>query len=209
MRALIAAVCGLMIVTGCKRAKVEDQPNASATAQASRKPSRPAPLDKWEEFRFGMSFDNAITAASGVEWDAEDFQKCRNEIPVKGCSLSADPARSYRPTFAGMELLPTLEFNEDAQLTDVELRRIYGAGVTPKQCEAMHARLLDYLTTKYGQGQVNEGGLVMRSPGGNIYHRSEQVNPVMVAGIEDFRTATDGSNISLLTTFTAGSPYSE
>jgi len=161
-----------------------------------------------------MSFDDAITAARGIEWDAESFHKCRNEIPVKGCSLAADLERSYRPSFAGMALVPTLDFNEDGKLTDLRIGRIYKAGVTAAQCEAMHGRLLDKLTSMFGQRSYEPKGadkamLVRRSPGGNSYHRSKSVTPVMVAGIEDFRTATDGSKISLLTTFTAGSEYAD
>lgn len=161
-----------------------------------------------------MSFDDAITAAPGIQWDAEDFQKCRNEIPVKGCSLSADPQRSYRPSFAGMELMPTLDFNEDGKLTDLRIGRIYKAGVTAAQCEAMHGRLLDKLTSMFGKRSykpkgVDKAMIVRQSPGGNTYHRSKAVSPVMVAGIEDFRVAMDGGKISLLTTFTAGSEYTE
>jgi hypothetical protein len=195
---------------GCGASPADNEVAAQAKPGAPPRASPPAPLQKWDEFRFGMSFDDAITAAPGIQWDAESFQKCRNEIPVKGCSLSADPERSYRATFAGMELLPTLDFNEDAQLTDLRMGRIYKADVTARQCEAMHARLLDKLTTMFGQARTDKNGAAMRSPGGNLYHRSKEVSPVMVAGIERFRTASDGSEISLLTTFTAGSaPYTE
>jgi hypothetical protein len=171
-------------------------------------------LKTWDEFTFGMSFDDAITAARGIEWDGESFQKCRNEIPVKGCSLSADPQRSYRPSFAGMALVPTLDFNEDGTLTDLRIGRIYKAGVTAAQCEAMHGRLLDKLTSMFGQRSykakgADEAMVIRRSPGGNTYHRSTSVAPVMVAGIEDFRVAADGGKISLFTTFTAGTEYSE
>jgi hypothetical protein len=199
---------------GCSSSQTNNQAAAKAKAASPQKPSVPAPLRKWDEFTFGMSFDDAITAARGIEWDAESFQKCRNEIPVKGCSLSADPERSYRPTFAGMELMPTLDFNEDGKLTDLRIGRIYKAGVTAAQCEAIHGRLLDKLASLFGPAAHDEKGaykamVVGRSPGGNAYHRSKSVNPVMVAGIERFRVATDGGDISLLTTFTAGSEYTD
>jgi len=209
-----ASVLLLVVAAACSKSPAAGQKAENSPAQASAKPSPPAPLKKWDEFTFGMSFDDAITAARGVEWDAESFQKCRNEIPVKGCSLSANPKRSYRPSFAGMELMPTLDFNEDGKLTDLRIGRIYKAGVTAAQCEAMHGRLLDKLTSMFGQRSYEPKGadkaaVVRKSPGGNTYHRSKSVSPVMVAGIEDFRVATDGGKISLLTTFTAGSEYTD
>jgi hypothetical protein len=204
----------LALVAGCSASPATNQSTASGQAEAGAKPSPPAPLNKWDEFTFGMSFDDAITAAPGIQWDGESFQKCRNEIPVKGCSLSADPERSYRPSFAGMELMPTLDFNEDGKLTDLRIGRIYKAGVTAAQCEAMHGRLLDKLTSMFGQRSYEPKGadkamVVRTSPGGNTYHRSRSVTPVMVAGVEDFRVTTDGGKISLLTTFNAGSEYTD
>lgn len=202
------------MTAACSRSPAASQSAAKKQAAAPAKPSPPAPLKKWDEFTFGMSFDDAITAGRGIEWGGESFQKCRNEIPIKGCSLSADPERSYRPSFAGMELMPTLDFNEDGKLTDLRIGRIYKAAVTAAQCETMHGRLLDKLTSMFGQRSYKPKGadkamIVRQSPGGNTYHRSKSVNPVMVAGIEDFRVATDGGEISLLTTFTAGSEYTE
>jgi hypothetical protein len=204
----------LVLAAGCSASPASNQATAQARAEVPSKPSPPPPLKKWDEFTFGMSFDDAITAARGIEWDGESFQKCRNEIPVKGCSLSADPERSYRSSFAGMELMPTLDFNEDGKLTDLRIGRIYKAGVTAAQCEAMHGRLLDKLTSMFGQRSYKPKGadkamIVRQSPGGNTYHRSKSVNPVMVAGIEEFRVAADGGDISLLTTFTAGSEYTD
>jgi hypothetical protein len=209
-----ASLLLLVLAGACSASPVANQRAANGHAEAAAKPSPPAPLKKWDEFTFGMSFDDAITAAPGIQWDAEDFQKCRNEIPVKGCMLSADPERSYRPSFAGMALVPTLHFNEDGKLTDLRVGRIYKAGVTAAQCEAMHGRLLDKLTSMLGQRSYEPKGadkamVVRQSPGGNTYHRSKAVTPVMVAGVEDFRVATDGGKISLLTTFTAGSEYTE
>src|SRR5690348_3280978 len=101
-----------MVAAACSKSPAASQNSANIPAEAAARPTSPAPLKKWDEFTFGMSFDDAITAASGIQWDGESFQKCRNEIPVKGCSLSADPERSYRPGLAGMELMPTLDFNE-------------------------------------------------------------------------------------------------
>jgi hypothetical protein len=204
----------LALVAGCSASPAANQSTASNRAEAPAKPSRPPPLKQWDEFTFGVSFDDAITAARGIEWDGESFQKCRNEIPVKGCSLSADPQHSYRPSFAGMELMPTLDFNEDGKLTDLRIGRIYKAGVTAAQCEAMHGRLLDKLASMFGQRSYEPKGadkamVVRKSQGGNTYHRSKSVTPVMVAGIEDFRVATDGGKISLFTTYTAGSEYAE
>jgi hypothetical protein len=209
-----SSVLLLVLAAACSKSPAACQRAANKEAAAPAKPSPPAPLTKWDEFTFGMSFDDAITAAPGIEWDAEDFQKCRNEIPVKGCMLSADPQRSYRPSFAGMALVPTLHFNEDGKLTDLRIGRIYKAGVTAPQCEAMHGRILDKLTSMFGQRSYEAKGadkaMVLRqSPGGNTYHRSNSVSPVMVAGVEDFRVATDGGKISLLTTFTAGGEYTE
>jgi hypothetical protein len=209
-----SSVLLLVLAAACSKSPAAGQSAAKNQTAAPAKPSPPAPLTKWDEFTFGMSFDDAITAAPGIEWDAADFQKCRNEIPVKGCMLSADPQRSYRPSFAGMALEPTLHFNEDGKLTDLRIGRIYKAGVTAAQCEAMHGRLLDKLTSMFGQRSYEPKGadkaMVLRqSPGGNTYHRSKSVSPVMVAGVEDFRVATDGGKISLLTTFTAGSEYAE
>lgn len=204
----------LVLAAGCSASPASNQDATQAKGEAPAKPAPPGPLKKWDEFTFGMSFDDAIKAARGIEWDAESFQKCRNETPVKGCSLSANPERSYRPSFAGMELMPTLDFNEDGKLTDLRIGRIYKASVTAAQCEAMHGRLLDKLTSMFGQRSYEQKGadkgmVVRHSPGGNTYHRSKSVTPVMVAGIEDFRVATDGGKISLLTTFTAGSEYTE
>ncbi|MFL6727883.1 MAG: hypothetical protein ACJ8FS_15415 [Sphingomicrobium sp.] len=204
----------IVLAAGCSASPAANQSAASDQAEAPAKPSPPPPLKKWDEFRFGMTFDEAITAAPGIQWDAESFQKCRKEIPVKGCSLSADPERSYRTSLAGMELTPTLDFNEDGRLTDLRMGRIYKAGVTAAQCESMHGRLLDKLTAMFGQRSYKPKGadkamIVRRSPGGNTYHRSKSVNPIMVAGIEDFRVATDGGEISLLTNFDAGSEYTE
>jgi hypothetical protein len=202
----------LVLAAGCSASPAANQRGADDQANVAANPSPPPPLKKWDEFTFGMSFDDAITAARGIEWDGASFQKCRNEIPVKGCSLAADPERSYRPSFAGMELLPTLEFNEDGKLTDLRIGRIYEAGVTAAQCEAIHGRLLDKLTSIFGQRSYKPKGadkamIVRQSRGGNTYHRSKSVNPVMVAGTEEFRVASDGGDISLLTTFTAGSEY--
>jgi hypothetical protein len=207
---LLMAAC----LAGCSSSPANNQAAAQTKVGSPQKASVPPPLKKWDEFTFGMSFDDAITVAPGIQWDAESFQKCRNEIPVKGCSLSADPDHSYRATFAGMELLPTLDFNEDGKLTDLRIGRIYKAGVTAAQCEAMHGRLLDKLTSMFGQASQDKKGadkamVIGRSPGGNTYHRSKSVNPVMVAGIEWFRVASDGGEISLLTTFTAGSEYTD
>jgi len=70
----------------------------------------PPPLKAWDEFRFGMSFDEAITAAAGIEWDGDSFRKCRDQIPVKGCTLSPDAERSYRSSIAGMTAYGIDEF---------------------------------------------------------------------------------------------------
>jgi len=207
MRAFVICSVALISLAACDAGKQPKEPDSNTAAKLAA----PPPLKAWDEFRFGMSFDEAITAAAGIEWDGDSFRKCRDQIPVKGCTLSPDAERSYRSSIAGMELLPSLNFNEDAQLTDVYLSRVYHAGVTAKQCEAMHARLLDQLTGQFGPARFGDekGTLARRSPGGNVYHRSPGREGIMVAGIESFRTASDGSDIALLTTYTAGSEYSE
>ena len=170
-----------------------------------------APLQVWDEFRFGMSFEEAISVSNGIHWDSESFQACRNQIPVKGCALTPNPDQSSRPAFAGMELFPSLEFNEDGQLTSLNMDRIYHAAVTSDQCEAIHARLLDKLTSNFGAGKLSEGkNLVLKkSPENNPYYRTKRNGTVIVYDNVKFRIASDGSNVVLLTVFTDGSEYTD
>ena len=209
MRNLSFTLCCLLVfmTTNCKA----PDPNKGAKESTPAKQADLAPLKVWDEFRFGMSFDEAISASNGIRWDGESFQTCRNQIPVKGCSLTANPEQSSRAEFAGMELLPSLEFNEDGKLTSLNMDRIYRAGVTPDQCEAIHARLLDKLTLTYGQGKI-EGSknlFLKNSPAKNLYYRTKGSGGVIVYDNIRFRIATDSSNIVLLTVFVAGSEYSD
>jgi len=202
--ALTAAACG--DAPGANKGGPAVKTQATSLTGVST-PAAPRPLDHWDEFKFGMSFDDAIAAKPGIEWDGDSFKQCRDEMPVKGCTLWPDYDHSYAPSFAGMALLPNLEFNEAGQLTDVDLLRTFKAAVTASKCEAIHGRLVDALYDKVGPSSFRpqKGALVRRSPGGHEYFRSNS-DDVMVAEAE-FRKATDGSMITLLTTFTAGSQY--
>lgn len=195
-----------MALAGCN----DPEPTKVSSRAKAVSYQPPAPLKSWDEFRFGMSFDEALNVST-TDWEADSLLQCIEQMPVKGCRLSPDPKRSYRASIAGMQLLPNLNFNQEGKLTDIDLRGDYRAGVTPAQCEAMHVRLLDHLVAQYRRTSLSKDQSInlKKSARGNVYHVGSSSDIVIVYGFERFRTASDGSHVSLLTTFTAGSEYSQ
>ena len=113
----------------------------------------PRPEEKsfkgWGPFTFGMNFDDALTAYPGVVWDAESSRKCRDEMPLRGCTLN--PTGGSRvPLTAGVALLPTVIFNQEGKLATIRLRKFLRGDIKPAQCERAYGQLLDYLHETWG-----------------------------------------------------------
>lgn len=173
-------------------------------------PKPEKPLDGWGSFKFGMTFDDALTVEPGVRWGSESFQDCRDEMPLKGCTL--DPSEeSYVSLTAGVALLPALYFNREGALYTVRMQKVMRGDISLAQCEHAHGALLDYLDYEWGSGTVpirGKGPQVNRkTPKGRTFFRTGGPGPVFVMDIEDFSKRPDGRKITILSHYTAKSEY--
>lgn len=160
------------------------------------------PFNGWGLFTFGMNFNDAFVAHPGVMWDPESFRKCRDEMPLRGCTLS--PAKGSRvPLAAGVALLPNLIFNQDGKLAAIRLRELVRGDIEPAQCERAHGQLLDYLYETWGSPTSSSpatAGMPRRStPEGREFFRGTSDDSVI--GTETFNVQPDGRQIVLLSSY--------
>jgi hypothetical protein len=194
------------VLCACSKASQPPAKHDTPKAATSLKP-----FDGWNSLKFGMSFDDAFTAQSGIEWDGQSFRECRDQIPVRGCTLWANDDRSYAPLYAGVALLPRVQFNLDGVITDITLAKSLKSA-TPVQCEAAHGRVLDQLIKDWGNRKTDKPGaasILRRSAGGTIFGRTKgSAGGIFVMNLERFNELPDGRGISLLTTYIPKSEYS-
>lgn len=183
--------------------------NVAADAPRVRQPQH---FNGWGSFKFGMSFDDAIIAQTGVRWDGESFRKCRDEMPIRGCTLWASED-SYVPLTAGVALLPHLSFNQKAELTTIDMTERLEGEVTPAQCERAHGQLLDYLDAEWGPGKSRETEyrklLKRTTPKGRVFYRTTDGESVFVMDIEDFNKLPDGRHLSIISHYSKASEYTK
>lgn len=203
-------LCVLYVFSLIACSELEDQTSNVAAIKPNQTSAPAKPIEGEGDYKFGMSFDDAMTAETGVYWEGRSLLKCRDEIPVKGCMLNADQERTYWPSFAGMALVPKLLFNQNAELTDLDLERRYEAGVTSVQCERIHQQLVDSLTVKYGAAESDKNQTVpaIKTGAGNPYYKSGE-DKVLVLGSGPYAKSVAGTEVSLLTVFIGGSEYTK
>jgi hypothetical protein len=152
----------------------------------------------WGRFRFGMNFDDAVTAYAELVWDVASLRRCRDEKSLRGCTLS--PAEGSRfPLTNGVALLPSLTFNRASELATVRLSTSLRANMAPASCERAYGQLLDDLhetwgapTTDYSEGR----GMLRRStPRGREFFLGKDAGRVV--GQETFHVRPDGRQIVL------------
>ncbi len=152
----------------------------------------------WGPFTFGMNFEDALTAYPGVVWDPGSLRRCRDEMPLRSCTLN--PAERSRVTLtASVALLPTLIFNQEGKLAAISLRKFLRGDIEPAQCERAHGQLLDYLHETWGSptaSSSNEPGILKRSSlNGRDFFLSTGEGAVV--GTETFHVQPDGRQIIL------------
>jgi hypothetical protein len=205
MRWFCVALSLALVLSACSKA-----PQTLTNQSATKPGSSLKPFDGWNSLKFGMSFDEALIAEAGISWDGQSFRECREQIPAKGCKLWADEERSYAPLYAGVSLLPRVQFNLDGVITDVELAKSLKS-MTPAQCEGAHGRVLDQLIKDWGNRKTDSSkadSLLRKSPGGTTFGRTKGLEGIFVMDIERFNKLPDGREISLLTTYIPKSEYS-
>lgn len=200
----------LALVSCSKPTEPAKDPAKALPAKSA--PGRPKPLDGWGPFKFGMAFDDAFTAQPGIRWDGESFQKCRDEMPLKGCSLAPNVEDSYVPLTAGVALLPSLSFNQDGKLVTIDMTKILRGNIAPRQCERVHGQLLDYLDAEWGPGKASghdpKNAVKRTTPKGRTFYHTAGSGPVFVFDVEDFSVRPDGRKITIISHYTAKSEYS-
>jgi hypothetical protein len=152
----------------------------------------------WGPFTFGMNFNDALTAYSGVVWEAESLRKCRDEMSLRGCTLI--PAEGSRvPLTAGVALLPRVVFNQQGKLATVRLGKFLRANMEPAQCERAYGQLLDDLHETWGAPTASSSdkrGVLKRStPKGRGFFLG--TGDGAVVGRETFHVQPDGRQIIL------------
>lgn len=157
------------------------------------------PLLGWGPFIFGMTFDAALIAYPGVVWDTKSSVRCREEMRLRGCTLSSAEGSRVPPT-AGVALLPTVLFNQEGRLAAIRLGMFLRVDNKPAQCERAYARLLDYLHDDWGpptaSWSAKEEVTKRSSPQGRQF--SLRTDSDGVAGRETFHLQPDGRKVVLL-----------
>lgn len=200
-----------IVLCGCSKVTTNASDGETTGGNLSSGVVPPKPFDGWNSLKFGMSFDDAFAAESGISWEGMSIRECRDEIPIKGCMLRPDEDRSYSPLFAGVAFLPRLQFNLDGVITQIVLDKELQS-TTPAQCEGAHGRVLDQLAKKWGARSSNKSRndlLIKKTPAGANYGRSKSTTEgIFVTDTERFNELADGREISLLSTFMPKSEYS-
>jgi hypothetical protein len=152
----------------------------------------------WGPFRFGMNFDDALTAYPTVVWDTNSVRRCRAEMRLRGCTLNPGEGSRVPPT-AGVALLPSLIFNQEGKLATVRLRTFMRGDLKPTQCERAYGQLLDHLHSTWGgpaaSASNKPGMLKRRTPQGRAFLLG--TGDGAVAGRETFHVQPDGRQIIL------------
>ncbi|MFC3712276.1 hypothetical protein ACFOMD_06825 [Sphingoaurantiacus capsulatus] len=145
--ARVSICAGLMagIVAGCSPEAPQQEKRQEVVAAP-----RPASVTGWEDYKFGMSFDEAVTARSDVEWNAVSFVECRPEMATKGCYLVSDDRETYLPLIDGIAFSPNLTFNARGKLISVALDFDEEGEVTKSQCLDILERTIDRISSTYG-----------------------------------------------------------
>jgi hypothetical protein len=151
----------------------------------------------WGRFTFGMNFDDAVTAYPEMVWDVASLRRCRDEMPLRGCTLS--PAEGSRlPLTHGVALLPSLTFNRASELATVRLSKFLRTSMAPAQCERAYGQLLDDLYETWGAPAANPNGRGMprrSTPKGREFFLGNVDGRVV--GEETFHARPDGRRIIL------------
>lgn len=152
----------------------------------------------WGPFTFGMNFDDTLSAYSGVVWEAETVRKCRDEMSVRGCTLSSAEG-SRVPLTAGFALLPRVVFNQEGKLATVRLGKFLRPNVGLDQCERAFGQLLDDLHDAWGAptaSSLTKRGMLKRStPKGREFFLGSGDGGTV--GRETFHAQPDGRQIIL------------
>lgn len=152
----------------------------------------------WGPFTFGMNFDDTLSAYPGVVWEEESVRKCRDEMSVRGCTLSS-AEESRVPSTAGVALLPQVVFNQEGKLGTVRLGKFLRPNIEPVQCERAFGQLLDDLHETWGAptaASSSKPGMLKRStPKGREFFLG--FGDGAVIGRETFQVQPDGRQIIL------------
>ncbi len=159
-------------------------------------------LDGWGRLTFGMNFNDALMAYPGAVWDTESLRKCRDGMPLRGCTL-VSTEQSRLPLTAGVSLLPAVLFNQEGKLATIHLRRFLRGTIKPAQCMREHGRLLEYLRERWGNPAEN-----LSSKRGMQRVDTAQAPALLhvadddaVVGRETFHVQPDGRKIILLSRY--------
>ena len=154
----------------------------------------------WGPFTFGMTFEDALTAHSAVEWDPKSSARCREEMRRKGCTLI--PAAGSRvPLTAGVALLPTVIFNREGKLAGVRLGKFLRGETELAECEGDYGRLADHLYDRWGAPTASsseQGAAPPRSTPKGRRYSLRTTGGGAAAGSETFAVQPDGRKILLL-----------
>lgn len=167
---LHSGLCALW-VAGCGGGQIKESGN---------------PLDGFGDLKFGMSFDQALTATSTQMFNPYGLRECLSQLPIRGCLLvSGDNVASIYTRVEGIPYGLALDFNRFDQLTDIHLkfnRDGYDSEnerISSSDCLSVHERTIDWISQRYGAvtaPRKDDSVTVRRTEGARTYPISLQKN---------------------------------
>lgn len=156
------------------------------------------PLAGWDSLKFGMDFNAALSAQPRAIWNRDSLLQCREGMHESGCTLTASD-QSEASMIAGVALLPSLIFNQQAKLAAIRLGRFLRGNVNQGQCESVYARLYDQLHEEWGASSSRprdrRQGILRRTPKGHVYTLGTHQGATIAA--QTFHVLPDGRRIDL------------
>ena len=156
------------------------------------------PLAGWDSFKFGMDFNAVLSAQSKAIWNRDSFLQCLEGMHESGCTLTASD-QSEASMIAGVALLPSLIFNQEAKLAAIRLGRFLRGNVNHGQCESVYAMLYDQLHEEWGASSRKPRDrrqiIPRRTPKGHVYTLGTHQGATFAA--QTFHVLPDGRGIDL------------
>lgn len=109
-------------------------------------------IEGYDDLKFGMSFDEAVSIAGLSQFDPGRIDECMIERPIRGCLLlSRNNFTPYR-TIEGVPYTLSLSFNRFDKLTDIQLSfvRSDDQAISGEECLSIHERTVDWLVPEIG-----------------------------------------------------------
>lgn len=144
MRDKSIVVLASLLIAGCDYAQT-----AATPAEKS--------VDGYAGLKFGMSFNEALSATQSGLFNSYGINKCMNELPIRGCLLHPDTNLASALSRDGVPYGLGLAFNKFDKLTDISLEFERETTEDTEQemmrddCAAIHERSIDWLAVEFGK----------------------------------------------------------